>query len=117
MRALRTFAAASAATWFSKIAAYGVWDIHQRTRKYVFRPDIRGVSVSSWVGSFRRVGPSTRIDAVERYSAFWTVLGTDTWKKSVLEPGATGAAHRIGGDVDPAPRACVHVVHGSARVA
>src|SRR5439155_17833687 len=32
----------SAATWFSKIAAYGVWDIHQRTRKYVFRPDIRG---------------------------------------------------------------------------
>src|SRR5438876_10232678 len=42
MRALRTFAAASAATWFSKIAAYGVWDIHQRTRKYVFRPDIRG---------------------------------------------------------------------------
>src|SRR2546426_8820031 len=32
MRELRTFAAASAATWFSKIAAYGVSDIHQRTR-------------------------------------------------------------------------------------
>src|SRR5438093_7403610 len=32
IRALRTFAAASAATWFSKMAAYGVWDIHQRTR-------------------------------------------------------------------------------------
>src|SRR5256712_2870798 len=32
LRALRTVAAASAATWFSKIAAYGVWDIHQRTR-------------------------------------------------------------------------------------
>src|SRR5438309_2039429 len=30
--ALRTFAAASAGTWFSKIAAYGVWDIHHRTR-------------------------------------------------------------------------------------
>src|SRR5436309_8569934 len=35
--------------------------------------------------------------------------------ESVLEPRATGAADRIGGHVDSAPRARIHVITGSAR--
>src|SRR2546428_6925418 len=35
--------------------------------------------------------------------------------ESVLEPGSAGAADRLGGHVDSAPRARIHVITGSAR--
>src|SRR3989454_1480107 len=64
--AFRTFAAASAATRFSKTAAYGFFDIHQTTRKHVL------------LGAARRLFVATLVpipSASESEGVVWTTIG------------------------------------------
>src|SRR3989441_3751701 len=64
--AFRTFAAASAATRFSKTAAYGFFDIHQTTRKRVL------------LGAARRLFVATSVpipSASESVGVVWTAIG------------------------------------------
>src|SRR3989475_10692026 len=64
--AFRTFAAASAATRFSKTAAYGFFDIHQTTRKCVL------------LGAARRLFVATSVpipSASESEGVVWTAIG------------------------------------------
>src|SRR5256884_5408518 len=64
--AFRTFAAASAATRFSKTAAYGFFDIHQTTRKRVL------------LGAARRLFVATSVpipSASESEGVVWTAIG------------------------------------------